>query len=233
MSRIAKARAELNRLFGDVPVQSVPDRWASLITTAQTGKRFLPVAKARVEIRGDIACVQLVGITDGFPSVLLLDRKFWERTLSKIQGGLLHFEDGRVYLRYPNYPNQGTRTIDQWLANLVCAVREDFFSVRAKDAETVIDYRRSNLEVRTTEGQRAHRLEIAEEDRRNSAAKIPVFSIGGHRVNQIFDANHVSDSHATYIADQARPTAPPGYGPEEEGNDPYGRTEEIRKSGNW
>jgi hypothetical protein len=209
MSRIALARAKLDKLFGDVPVQSAPaDRWEQIVRTVQTSKVFLPIERARAEIRGDIAAVRLDSCNDGRPLVLLLDRKFWERTLSKIKGGLLHVDGGKVYVRYPHKLKE---SVDHWLPNLIAAVCTDYLSVRARTADT-IDYRKQNLEIRRTEGQREDERRLARQVKSNGEHPERIQYFGHQKLLQPFD-----DTIDLYSAvSLPKGTRPAGNGPDDE-----------------
>lgn len=164
-----------------------------------------------IETCGDAVYLQFLHLN----LILIIDQKFYANTLTNLLQSLaavLVVKDGRVFVLY-------TRSgIEYPLERLVVARVEDYWSVRLKretqtsNNQTLANYRASNIVVEKT-SDRAHQQWLTEEEKRNHGKPYRMFQIDGKRIDQIFDANHISDSLAKTESDQAKPTQPKGYGP--------------------
>jgi hypothetical protein len=159
---------------------------------------------------------------------VILDRRFYADTLQRLSAKLF-IKNHRVFVKYSDH---GTR-VTYPLERLVVARTEDYWSVKLKvgdwfdsaiaretakargkvPAPEVLDYRASNIIVERSSDVRAHGQWLTEEARRNHDKPNRMFQVGGKRVDQIFDANHISDSLVKGEDDQANSNRPKGYGP--------------------
>lgn len=191
---------------------AIAREFAKLKPSPQTVTPTPALALPQTEIRGDAVYLSFHHLN----LVLILDQRFYTNTLKsllKTLTAVLTFKDGRVVVRY-------TRSgIEYPLERLVIARTKDYWSVRLKREPIqtpqgiTADYRASNIVVEKTSEDRAHGQWLTEEAQRNHDKPNRMFQIAGKRVNQIFDANHVSDSLARAENDQAKPIRPKGYGP--------------------
>lgn len=161
---------------------------------------------------------------------VILDRRFYTDTLQRLSAKLF-INNHRVFVRYSDH---GTR-VTYPLERLVVARTEDYWSVRLKTgdwfnsaiasetakaqgavpAPVVLDYRARNIIVEKSAGDREHLQWLTDEAQRNHDKPNRMFQVGGKRINQIHDADFISDSLAKGENDQAKPTRPKGEAPDD------------------
>ena len=185
---IDKARADLDKIFGDVYAQPAPSSKASGFTRyvhdRMSGKTLcLPISNVRIETQGETVALRLDTLNGGQPLTLILDHKFWRHTLSLLTDAKLLLEDGRVFLRYASVSGITHRDIeDQWLGNLITGRVQDYHSVRAKAGESIINYRRAALEVRQDATQKVENEQLKVAAAFNTQNPTYPMEIGNHTV---------------------------------------------------
>lgn len=178
--------------------------------TKQVQQYIVPEASSGIlefENHGTFWAVKLDALNNGKPLTLLLDRKpaFAGNLYLKKVG-----ENIQVWLRYPK---RGSRVqVDHYLPRAITGQYEDYWSVSLCDNGDghTLDYRRSNIRVEKAADIKAHEKWLTEENGRNIDKPDRMMQIDGHRVNQVFDVNHITADPLN-----AKSIKPKGYGSEE------------------
>ncbi len=175
----------------------------------------LPQPLPQTETRGDAVYLSFPHLN----LVLILDQQFYRNTLQALLRHLTAMltvdSDRRVFVRY-------TRSgIEYALERLVVARTEDYWSVKLKrdpiqtPQGITADYRASNITIEKTAETRKHQQWSTEEAQRNHDNPNRVFQIAGKRVNQIHDADFISDGESRGEQLPDKPTRPKGFAPDD------------------
>jgi len=165
----------------------------------------LQVVPLESENFGNFYAVKLDSLNDGKPFTLLLDNSYQFPVSSN-----LYLVGQQVWLRYPK---RGSRVqVDHYLLRAITGRYEDYWSVELRDLGDghTFDYRRSNIRVEKAADIKAHEKWLTEENGRNIDKPDRMMQIDGHRVNQVFDVNHITADPLN-----AKSIKPKGYGSEE------------------